>query len=522
MFKRIGIVAVVTVCWAVSVQAESLKFEIKGFVIEGNTLLPLSRINQTLLPFTGMGREMADVNQAAAALQALYRQAGYAVVQVTPPAQTLTAGTVRLQVVEDKVALIEVKGNSVYSSDNVRASLPLLQLGKSIHANRLEAAIALANENAAKQVAVNVQPGAQLGELNTRIDVSEDRVSKWLLSLDNTGTAATGYTKLNVAYQHANLFNRDHALSVQYNTSPDVLSQVGSLSAGYHIPFYQYGGSLDFIAAYSSSATQNGTTYFAGKGTVLGARFNYALAGIGELRHKLIFGADYKATDGAYTACVAPCSNVTEQPLSLSYFAQINRPELQASGSVSLVSNLSGGAQNSAANYQSARGTTGTLLATPNWRAWRINASGAVPLPKDWQMRAVLNGQHSRDLLLSAEQFGAGGAASVRGYPERVAAGERGYATNVEIYTPDLNRYVALPNHSVRALLFWDNARVTLNDEYLFAYMPHTYLSSVGWGVRVVHRKDVSLKLDVGWAQRAVNLVPKNDVRAHLALSFIF
>lgn len=522
MFKRIGMIAVITVCWVVSAQAESLKFEISGFLIEGNTLLPMNRISQTLAPFTGTGREMADVNKAAAALQALYHRAGYAVVQVSAPAQTLVSGKVRLQVVEDKVALIEVKGNTNYSADNIRASLPVLQLGKSIHANRLEAAIALANENAAKQVAVNVQPGAQLGELNTRIDVSEDRVSKWLVSLDNTGSSTTGYTKLNVAYQHANVLNRDHAMSLQYNTSPDALSQVGSLSAGYHIPFYQYGGSLDLIAAYSSSSTQNGTTYFAGKGTVLGARFNYALAGIGELRHKLIFGADYKATDSAYTSCVAPCSTVTEQPLSFSYFAQMNRSAFQASGSVSWVSNLSGGAQNSAVNYQSARGTVGTLLATPNWRAWRINASGAVPLPKDWQVRAVLNGQHSRNLLLSAEQFGAGGATSVRGYPERVAAGERGYATNVEIYTPDLNRYIALPNHSVRALLFWDNARVTLNDEGIATLLPHTYLSSVGWGVRVVHRKDVSLKLDVGWAQRAVSTVPRNDVRAHLALSFIF
>lgn len=514
--------------WVQPVRAESVKFDIREFAVEGNTLLSDDKIRQSLAPFVGTGREMADVNKAADALRQLYQKAGYAVVQVIPPAQTVLSGKVLLQVVEDKVVAIDVQGNTAYTADNVRASLPVLQLGKSIHANRLEAAIALANENSAKQVAVNVQPSTQVGTLNTRIDVTEDRVSKFMATMDNTGSPATGYAKLGLAYQHANLFNRDHAVSVQYNGSPDALDKVGSLNVGYHIPLYRYGMSLDFIAAYSSSATQNGAIYFAGKGTVLGARLNYALNSLGDVRQKLIFGVDYKASNNNFTGCVAPCGSITEQPLSLTYFAQVARPAFQGSGSVSLVSNLTGGTQGDFAHYQAARATLGTLPATPIWNAWRINLGGGISLPDDWQVRALVNGQYSQDLLLPAEQLGVGGAMSVRGYPERVAAGERGYYTNLECYTPDLNKHFSIPNDSIRALLFWDTARVTVNDQYPanFNISPHTVLSSVGLGFRVVHQKDVNIKLDLGWAQKQVpymgGLTKKNDVRGHIALSLVF
>jgi hemolysin activation/secretion protein len=294
---------------------------------------------------------------------------------------------------------------------------------------------------------------------------------------------------------------------------------------GYHIPYYQYGLSLDLIAAYSSSSTQNGSIYFAGKGTVFGARVNYALPSIGDIRHKLIAGIDYKESNNHVTGCIAPCASITEQPLSLAYYAQVTRPDFQGSGGFSLISNLTGGAQNSFANYQSARvaASGSTLVATPNWRAWRMNLGGGLSLPHDWQIRAMGNGQYSRDLLIPAEQFGAGGALSVRGYPERVAAGEKGYIANFELYSPDFNKYFPIPNDSLRMLLFWDTARTTLNDQPL---SPHTYLSSLGLGLRVVHNRDVNIKFDLGWAQKQVpylgSLTPKNDVRGHVAISFVF
>lgn len=158
--------------------AESVKFEISEFQVEGNTLLSADEVRGALASFVGANREMSDVNKAAESLRSVYQDAGYSVVQVIPLAQTIADGKVQLKGVEDKIAAIDVVGNKAYSAENIRASLPVLVEGKSLNADRLEAAIALANENSAKQIAVNVQPGAKLGDINTRIDVTETRVRR--------------------------------------------------------------------------------------------------------------------------------------------------------------------------------------------------------------------------------------------------------------------------------------------------------------------------------------------------------
>lgn len=507
------------------VQAESAKFDISEFSVEGNTLLAASDIEKALMPFVGTNREMSDVSKAAEALHVLYERAGYSVVQVVPPVQTIADGKVLLKVVEDKIINIDVEGNKLYSAENIRASLPPLKLGTSLNAARLEAAITLANENSAKQIGVNVQPGAKLGEINTRINVTEDRLSKYVVSLDNGGSAATGYAKAGFAFQNANLFDLDHALTLQYSGSPDLIDKVYSFSGGYHIPVYRYGMSVDLIAAYSSTTTNtpgvNGNTFFAGKGTIFGTRLNRSLTSIGDLRHKVILGLDYKDTNNLMNG--VPTGNITEIPLSLAYFAQTSKPGFQGGGSLSWLKNITGGANGSAANYLASRfNYPGVISATPNWRLWRLNASGAVPLPQDWQVRAQLNGQYSRDLLISAEQIGAGGAATVRGYPERVAAGDYGYVANLELYTPELGSQT----NSMRGVLFWDTASVTVNDNFPANISRNTNLYSLGAGLRLVRNKDFSVKLDVGWAQKALpgtaKPVRRNDAAGHASLSYTF
>ncbi len=529
MIKRSLIVAAITAqCFLVHpALAESVKFDIVEFSVEGNSLLPVSDVLNVLTPFVGSNREMSDVNKAAEALRAEYQKAGYSVVQVIAPVQTITSGKVLLKVVEDKIVSVEVKGNSAYDANNIRASLPSLQIGKSLNANELESAIVLANENAAKQVAVNIQPGEKLGDILARIDVNEDRPVKLIATYDNAGSSATGFNRIGLAYQNANMFNLDHSLTVQYNGTLDMIDKVYSFSVGYHMPFYQDGLSADLIAAYSSSSGQNVNLYFAGKGTVLGARLNWPLANMGIVRHKLILGADYKDSKSISGPMQTP---ITEMPVSLTYYAQAASAAFQGNGSVSVVTNMQGG-QHGAVNdyYNPATGrgarvpVAGTATPRVAWNAWRVNGSGGFSLPLDWQARVGVNGQYSKDLLLPSEQFGAGGATSVRGYPERIISGDVGYTVNLELYTPE-HRYM---KDSMRALLFWDLGSVSLNDAPLPVFIPKTTrISGIGIGFRVVHDKDVNLKADVGWAQKQVSSGPvtvyKGDIYGNISLSSVF
>lgn len=532
-FLVTGMVVIVQLFLVQPVLAQTSQFDISGFGVEGNTLLTDAQIQYALAPFVGAGREMADVNKAAEALRLAYREAGYPVVQVFAPEQTVKSNHIVLKVLEGKVQSVKVVGNTAYDVGNVRTSLPPLKEGTCPDVNRLEAAIALANENSAKQVAVNFQPGVMPGDLDARVDVTEDRISKYFVTADNTGSRSTGYSRTGLGFQHANLFNRDHVLTMQYLTSPEYVDKIASYSLGYRIPFYEQGMALDLVAAYSdtevvNTSTPAGPMNFTGKGAVLAARLNQALPSRGDVRHKLIYGVDYKDFNNDCTIsemALGTCGSVTVQPASLSYAAQVARSAFQASGSVGFFANLPGGHSGSDSDYTAARNGS-----DPDWNLWRFNGTVGVPLPEDWQTRVTVNAQVTDDLLVPGEQFGAGGATSVRGYNERVTAGDDGVTANFEIYTPELSQFLSLPGSQLRALAFWDIGVVSKNGELVGNEKRSQNLASLGVGLRFNYMKDLNMKFDLGWAQQNIEssdsppkpLGERNDVRAHLSLSYVF
>ena len=89
-------------------------------------------------------------------------------------------------------------------------------------------------------------------EIDANITVMDERPWKIGISADNTGDKQTGRSRLGVLLQHANLFNRDQLLTLQYITSPEKLDKVSIYSLGYRVPLYSLGSSIDLIGAYSN------------------------------------------------------------------------------------------------------------------------------------------------------------------------------------------------------------------------------------------------------------------------------
>lgn len=503
-FARSAIGAMVLLATAAA-WGQGAKFTISGYQVEGNTLLPDAEVQQILSGFTGSDRGLEDINAAADALHKAYEKAGYPVVRVFPPEQAASGGTIRLKVVEGQVRAITVKGNQAYEEANILASLPSLRIGLAPNAPRIVAEIAMANENPAKQVAVNFQAGEQPGAVDATVNVTEDRPEKFIATFDNGGSKSTGVHRVSLGYQNANFLNRDHMVTAQVGSSTDYPQKSLNLSAGYRIPFYGYGLSLDLIAAYSDTASGTtivpggGTMNFTGKGTIFGARLNHPMASLGEYRHKLIYGFDYKdfnnrCQQGVTNIPAAQCGTITSQPVSVSYVAQYNTPGLQLGGSAMYAMNVPGGPHGEPGDYH-----TSTTNTRAHWNLWRFNAFAGVPLA-DWLLRANAAAQMTEFKLISGEQFGIGGASSVRGYTERALAGDEGISGSLELYTPELAGKVLLPSgYGLRGLVFYDSGRVFFNAPT--ANQRQQSISSVGAGLRFNVGRDLTAKLDVGVAQ---------------------
>ncbi len=207
--------------------------------------------------------------------------------------------------------------------------------------------------------------------------------------------------------------------------------------------------------------------------------------------------------------------DVTVQPLSITWQSTLKKADSELSGYLSLVQNLPGGNDANDSQFQKIGGRPG---ANSLYQLWRYGFNFQKALGGDWTVRARLAGQHTQQSLVTGEMFGIGGADSVRGFLEREHSNDKGHSGSLEVYSPELGRYV-MDNLNLRVLGFYDFGWVkrvhpTASEIY------STGIASRGLGVRAALGRDTSLRLD--YAQVIDSSQTSRGMRLHGALSYVF
>jgi len=475
--------------------SDALRFDIRSYRIEGNTLLQQAEIDRGLAPFIGRRKDFGDVQRALEALQDLYQQGGYAGIQITLPEQELERGDVTFRVVEPRVTRVLVEGNEHFSSDNARRSVPSLVPGRTPLTREISASIRVANENPAKQSAVLLRPAAGEGEVDAVIRVADVPPLRYSINFDNTGNEETGKYRTGFAVQHSNLFDLDHVLTAQYITSPQNTNDVEVFGVGYRIPLYGLGDSIDLIAGYSTvdSGTVQNLFDVSGQGAVYAVRYNQNLRKIDDLEHRLVYGLDYRAYQNLVTPVGGTFNfvpDITVHPVSVIYGAQLKQERREYGFYFGVAQNIPGGNDGTDDVFKSSR--TGARAA---YRTTRFGGTVSGSFRKDWQFRVKMDAQYSRDALIAAEQFGLGGSESVRGFNERYTSNDKGYRSNWEIYTPELGTMLGMEKAKFRLLTFYDTGHVIRNNPQP-GELKNVSLDSIGFGVRMNYGSNVTIKAD--------------------------
>ena len=511
-------------------------FVIRSYVVDGALQLPEARLQKALQPFIGNAETFAAIQHAAAAVQQLYLDAGYSAAQVVVPQQDITTGIVHLKVIEPRIGKVSVIGNHHFDLPNIRASMPALREGQSPNLRAIGSSIRLANESYAKQTQVSFKqadpvdpadPATQSSELiDATVRVADVEPTRHIVTLDNTGTPQTGQFRIGYAFQHANLFNRDHTLTAQYVTSPDHIKDVTIFGMNYRIPFYAVGGALDLSASYSNVKSGNVTTAagsyaISGSGDVLGVKYTHLLPRIGEWDQRVALGLDYRyfknnvSFAGSGTSLIP---DLVTRPVTLSYagFSRDDQREWRANISVS--QNLAGGDKNSTAAYQAPGGRAG---ATAGFNVWRYNVFLRQALPADWQAQWQLNGQYSSNALISGEQFGIGGVDSVRGFSEREVLNDRGYRTSLELQGSNLAKAMQAGQLQIRPIVFYDAGWVQRNRS-LPGEQKQNAIASAGIGLRANWGSNLQARIDYATVLQGGGVRKSGDRKLHANLTLTF
>ncbi|RJF99223.1 ShlB/FhaC/HecB family hemolysin secretion/activation protein [Noviherbaspirillum saxi] len=498
------------------------RFEITRYEVTGNTLLDPSTIDTLLIPFTGKARNFGDVQRALETLEAAYHALGYNVVQVALPEQVLKQGEVRLHVIQTRLGKVRVEGNKAFDDANIRRSVPGLREGESPNIAQISSSLKLANENPAKKTTLQLQSGDRDDEVNAVLKVEDDKPWRIAATLDNSGNKSTGETQLATQFQYANVAGTDQVLSLQYTTTLERPSQVSVYGVGYHVPLYALGDSIDLFASYSdvdSGSVLAGifNLQVSGRGTVMGARYNQNLRRAGNYESRIVYGLDYKDyKNNVALSGVQLGNDVTVHPLSIAYGGNWSDGRSEMVFSLTGMRNIPGGDRGGSADF--ARLRAGAPAA---YSILRYNAGYARSLSNDWQVKVALSGQYTRDALVPGEQFGAGGAGTVRGFHERDVSNDEGRLISAELYTPNLCGSIQSVATQCRALAFYDAAHLSRNNA-LPGEDAKASIGSIGLGFRLGMSKHLTMQMDYGHVVDGGVTQIKGDGRLHIRLGLTY
>jgi len=473
--------------------ADGSRFTITRYTIDGNTLLKPTAIDALLQPYTGTKKSLATVKQAASVLQEAYQHAGYSTVKVSVPTQTLEQDSVVLKVHEATIRTVTFEPGAFHDAANLAFSLPALKQGQTPNMTAITTELQIANENPAKQTDVVLVPSTDGAVVQAKVKTSDEKPWKLVLDADNTGDHSTGMFRVGGAAQYANLFNRDQVLTAQYITSPDHVDAVKIFGLGYRIPLYSLNGVVDVVGGYSevNDGKLNDLFNVSGKGTVVGVKYAQYLPRSANFTQKIVAGIDYRAYDSTVvldgtTNSLIP--SITIHPFSISYVGEWQRDSHSLSFYLGSYHNAFGDGDRTA--FKEIRSG-----APADYTFINGGIDYRRSLVQDWQLRLAANGQYSFNPLIPQEQFGIGGAQSVRGLYERAVLGDSGYFATIELYAPDVASLAKWNKVQVRPLVFFDEGTVSRTN-VLVGEQSHDTEASIGGGLRFSYGSNVNLRLD--------------------------
>jgi len=498
------------------------------FAADGNTLLSADVLADILQPVAGPVT-IDKVREIADRLQDAYRREGFGAVVVALPEQTVVDDTVHLQVIEGRLDNIVIQGNRIYSDQNIRRSLPSLEIMRTPDLVAIDANLLQVNENPAKTTRVTFQPGVTAGKVDALVVTSDRDPLQQSAAVENTGSDATGRWRLSYSLRHANLFDRDQMLGMRAEMSPIDGAHSNAASLNYQIPLYRYLSAVELVANYSDVESRDiptaaGDAFFTGRGHALGLRYRHFLPRYLDVRHRAQLGFDARRYDSGCSVgelgsagCGSAGTEIRVRPLTLGYEARIaDRYNLSLSYSRNLSSGGFGVQSGSA--VASAGGATRRYAVLRGGLAASYRLAGGSTIA--W--RSSL--QHSDDTLIPGEQFGVGGAGSVRGYEERELAGDQGQSASIE--------FVSAPwllgsgtGSSARQLYngvaFVDWGRVE-NSGGIYCDIAGSSCaaSSIGAGLRWRYQDRWSLRVDLARTLERGPRTKAGEFGAHVSLSY--
>ena len=510
-WKRQGLLALSALLFkgflaqASAADAPPLRFDVMTYVVNGNTVLTERDIEKAVYPFLGPDKTVTDVEAARKALEKVFQDKGYLSVAVNLPVQQVSSGDVVLEVVEAPVAKLRIEGSQYHLPSRIADNLPSLAPGQVPHFPAVQADLAAIQQASPD---LHITPLIAANETGRQIDVTlkvEDQVPvHGSVELNNKQTFNSRAGRLAASASYDNLFQRGHSIGLSWNYAPQRPADANSLSFNYMVPV---GRDNQWRLSWTHSDTDTPTEVGGStitKGDTVGLHWQHELSTHGDsgYSHQFGLGVDIKHNRDANRDVGA--NFVTEKP-ALRYPALVMRYNLSMFEDSGQFSNFSAALTvgTDGLGSRQVRCLPGDLELTDQFACKRVGALASfqalrlgwtrrAPLYKDWRLNLAADMQLASGPLASPEQFGAGGAESVRGYYDYEQVGDQGWTARAEVATPPWT----VVHTRLNGLVFWDRAALRTFQAQTGQF-PTVQMGSTGVGLRGENGSGLQLALDI-------------------------
>lgn len=494
-------------------EADIGRFSIHQVDVQGNTLIHGAAFHNATKKYLGEEKTLTDLEKIRDAVYGQYRQAGYRLASVAIPSRPDRNGVLTVVVTEDILRNVFITGNKRLASQEVLRLLPALQAGKPLNLAALDAQVITVNENPSRSVSVALQT-VDVGIFDAVVKVEEQNIVSHSIWIDNTGNRDQEPLRLNYRFSHYGLGPRRDASGIFiYSRSPD--NTVKQYLFYYNQPLGRNGDSMYAFASKSNSEagiTNTGYGIFnvAGSGRIYSLHYVRPLLRTPASKIALDIGLEHRSSvDTTAFGGIDVGPDVNSRPLSIGLQYNLSGRSDSLSMNVTYLRNLPGGYLNDDVTYGRSR-----INAVSRYQVWRTGLTYLHQFRNKWTFVNRYEGQYTAQPLIPDEEFGAGGARSVRGFEEREALGDKGFSASFELYTPPLR-------NGMRFVLFYDTAQIWRYEDIYKKLLGPATISSTGVGIRWPVNRNVSFSADYAYVIKGY-YTPAHDSRIHFNLSVTF
>ncbi len=486
--KNTGIIEEKDITEALPKETGSTNVFVKSFIFTGNRVIGGRELEKAVAPYADKSLTLAELNDAAGAVTALYRDKGYIISYAYIPPQLVDDGIVTISVVEGEIGEVIVDGQSDYKKGFIEKHLSPLKSGIVLDISNLERSLLLLNSYMDLDAKASLRPGKEPGTSDIVIYVKDRNPYRVSFAFDNYGTEETSLYRFNAAASVGNLIASGDRLSAYFSMGLDNFDPRDLLF-----------GRIDYRLSFGGSGFKAGAAY---------TRSNYRATGDFKLLDMNGYSNEFQLyAEYPIILKTSFTANFTGQFRIKDSMDKILGERNTADGIYVLSAGLYGGffPWNGGAGWYMLsleQGINPLFHGSHNSSgSSRPDAGGLFEkiygeldftqhILSFLRMNFAFSGQYASEEMFASEKFYIGGIYSVRGFESGINSGDNGYRLSLEIETD-----VYLPQ--IKALVFYDRGWVqNISSDYT-GYSDAS-LDSVGVGLRVYPFKGLALKADYG------------------------